>query len=140
MSAADPVAGVVAYLKADAGMAALLGTRVFGGELPADEAQFMPRKALVVKPSGGISLTAGSHAEHDTGRFDLFGFGETPHEAARVADAGALAMKRLRRSVWAGTLLHWAQSAGGASSGREPGTEWPRSFRSYQLFYALEEV
>lgn len=140
MSAADPVAALVAYLKADAGLAALLGAQVFGGELPAGEAISMPRKALVVKPSGGTSLTAGSFAEHDTGRFDLFGFGETPHEAARVADAGALAMKRLRRGVWAGTLLHWARSAGGASSGREPGTEWPRSFRSYQLFYALEEV
>jgi hypothetical protein len=50
---ADPIAGLVALLLADAGVAALAGVRVFGGELPKAEAQFMPRAALVVAPSGG---------------------------------------------------------------------------------------
>ncbi|MDZ4306983.1 hypothetical protein, partial [Allopontixanthobacter sp.] len=67
-------------------------------------------------------------------------FGETPHEAARVMAAAALAMRRLRRSVHAGVLLHWAESAGGASAGREPQTEWPRQFQSFQVFHALETV
>lgn len=140
MSAADPVAALVAYLKADAGLAALLAARVFGGELPPGEVASMPRKALVIRTSGGISLTGGSYAEHDTQRFDLMSFGETPHEASRVAQAAALAMKRMRRSVHAQVLLHWARHAGGAIPGREPGTEWPREFQSWQVMHALQAI
>ncbi|MDZ4307562.1 hypothetical protein, partial [Allopontixanthobacter sp.] len=77
--AADLTAAVTAYLKSDAALAALVGTRVFGGEMPPAETAQMPRKALVLRASGGVSLTAGSHAEHDTQRLDLFSFGETPH-------------------------------------------------------------
>lgn len=139
-AAADPIAALVAYLKADTGVAALLAARVFGGELPPSETEAMPRKALVVRASGGFSLTAGSYAEHDTQRFDLLAFGETPHEANRVSQAAGLAMKRLRRSVHAAVLLHWAKHAGGAIPGREPGTEWAREFQSWQVMYALVAI
>ncbi|MEM6265895.1 MAG: DUF3168 domain-containing protein [Pseudomonadota bacterium] len=138
--AASAVTGVVAYLKTDQALAALIGQRVFGAELPARETAEMPRKALVVRASGGASLFGASYVEHDTSRLDLFGFGETPFEAGRVIDRAALAMKRLRRSVHSGVLLHWAQSAGGKSSGREPATDWPREFQSFQVLAALEEV
>lgn len=140
MNAADPIAALAAYLKADAALTALLGARVFGGELPVGETASMPRKALVLRPSGGVSLTSGSQVEHDTVRIDLFAFGETPKEAGRVMATATLAMRRLRRSVHAGVLLHWVNSAGGASSGREPQTEWPRQFQSFQLFHSLETV
>lgn len=140
MSAADPEAALVAYLKADADLVALVAAYVFAGELPANITKLMPRKALVLRASGGVSLTGDSFVEHDTGRFDLFAFGETPKEASLVMRTAELAMKRLRRSVHANTLLHWAKPAGGGISGREPQTEWPRQFQSFQLFYALEAV
>lgn len=140
MPAADPEAGLTAYLKTDAELAALLAARVFAGELPPGETAQMPRKALVLRASGGVSLTGESHAEHDTQRFDVFAFGETPKEAARVLRTAALALRRLRRSVHAGTLLHWATPASGPSAGREPQTEWPRHFQSFQVLHALEEV
>ena len=89
--AADPIAGLVALLAADAGVAALAGARVFGGEIPPEETGSMPRTALVVAPSGGISLTGGSYVEHDTSRVDLFGYGATQREASKVLAAGALA-------------------------------------------------
>jgi hypothetical protein len=137
---ADPIAGLAGILLADAGVAALAGVRVFGGELPKAEAQFMPRAALVVAPSGGISLTGGSYAEHDTGRVDLFAYGATQHEATLLLASAAIAMRRIKRAVSAGVLIHWAQPAGGGTDGRDPALAWPRAFQSFQVFYALEEV
>ena len=114
--AADLEAGLVAWLKADVDLAALVGALVFGGEMPAREAANMPRKALVLKGSGGVSITGHSNALHDSQRVDLHGFGETPHEAARVIRTAALAMRKIDRVVSAGVLLHWANTAGGATA------------------------
>ena len=83
---------------------------------------------------------AGSNVEHDTLRLDLFAFGATPAEAGQVMHAAALRLKRVQREVWASTLLHWVQSAGGFASGREPDTDWPRVFQSFQTLYAMETV
>jgi len=137
---ADLMAALVALLKADASIAALVGARVFGGELPPAETRHMPRQAIVIQPSGGISLTAGSYAEHDTQRVDVFGYGRTPKEAAELVATAALALRRVQRGVWAGVLIHWARSAGGFSARRDPDAAWPRAFQSFQVFHALEEV
>lgn len=137
---ADVVGALVEILKADGNVAARAGDRVFGGEVPQREARHMPRQALLVKPSGGVSLTGGSYAEHDTQRIDLFGYGATPMEAAELVGIAALVMRRVNRAVAADTLIHWCQPAGGFSSGREPNTDWPRVFMSFQVFAALESV
>ena len=137
---ADLIGGLVALLAADASIAALVAARVFGGELPAEEAEHMPRKALIVPPAGGISLTGGSYVEHDTSRVDLFGYGATQREANRVVDTAAIVMRRIQRSISAGVLIHWAQPAGGAMAGRDPTLGWPPAFQSFQVFHALEEV
>lgn len=138
--AADLTAGLVAYLKTPAVLHQLVQGRVFGGELPAAQTETMPRKALVVSASGGISLMGASFIEADTQRVDLFAYGETPIEAGRVMAEAALAMRRLRRSIHAGVLIHWANPAGGAIPGREPQTEWPRQFQSFQVMHGLLKI
>lgn len=137
---ADPVAAVVAILLADADVAARVAARGFGGELPAGEAASMPRQCFVVRASGGPSLTGGSLAEADAQRVDLFAYAETPGLAGSLADLCALKLRRVRRQVAAQTLVHWVKNAGGYSQGREPVTEWPRAFRSFQIFHALRAV
>lgn len=137
---ADPIAALAALLAADTAVAALAGARVFGGELPPAEARTMPRAALVVAPSGGISLTAGSYVEHDSVRADLFAYGATQKEASRLLAAAALALRRIRRAVSGGVLIHWAAPAGGGTAGRDPALAWPRAFQSFQVFHALESV
>lgn len=137
---ADLIGALAAMLKADAVIAALAGARVFGGELPEAEASFMPRAAIVLAFSGGTSLTGGSFVEHDTQRIDLFAYGATPRDAEGLRDAAALALRRLRRSVWAGVLIHWAEPAGGVTGARDPDAAWPRAFQSFQVFHALVPV
>lgn len=137
---ADPTSALVDMLKADAALAALLDTRVFGGELPGPETKSMPRRALVVRASGGPTQTGRSFAEHDANRFDLFSYGATPREAGEVMATAALRLRRAGREVHAGVLIHSCNSAGGFASGREPDTDWPRGWQSFQLFYALENV
>ncbi len=137
---ADTLAAVVAILSADTGLAAEVGSRIYGGELPAEQAGPRPLAALVASVSGGVSLTGDTYAEFDTRRFDLFAYGRTQSEAVRLADRAELVLRRVRRGVFAGVLVHWVSSAGGATDGRDPALTWPRAFRSFQIAHALEPV
>lgn len=137
---ADLEAGLRAYLLDYAPLAAAIDTRVFGGELPADETAFMPRGAIVLKSSGGVSLTAESENDHDTQRVDLFSFGETPREAATIMRIAAYGLRQLKRGIYGGVLIHWVNPAGGSTQGREPGTEWPRHFQSFQALHGLTQA
>lgn len=140
MMMADLEGGLVAFLKADPFVAALAAGRVFGGELPASETASMPRPAIVVKASGGVSLLGDTFVDHDTQRVDVFTFGPTPREAGRVMRAAFYALRSLRRSVHAGCLIHWANAASGSIAGREPVTEWPRQFQSFQVMHGLVAI
>jgi hypothetical protein len=140
MSAANIEAGLVAFLKADVATNAVTGGRIFGGEMPEAETASMPRTAIVVKASGGLQLMGDSYVEHDTQRVDVFAFGKTPSAAGAVMRTAALALRQLRRSVHGGVLLHWANSASGSIAGREPVTEWPRQFQSFQVMHGLVAI
>ena len=137
---ADPIGALVSVLLADSDIAAMAGARGFGGELPAAETKQMPRTAFVIKASGGAPLTSGSFAEAEAQRVDVYAYGATPLLASKLADLIALKLRRIERKVVAGTLIHWVKSAGGYSSGREPETDWPRAWRSFQVFFALVQV
>ncbi|WP_225205386.1 hypothetical protein [Novosphingobium huizhouense] len=138
--AADPIGALVALLLADSDIAAIAAARGYGGELPAAQTRLMPRPAFVLRASGGVSLTAGSNAEIDAQRVDLFAYGETPNVAGQLADLIALKLRRVERRTVNGTLIHWVKSAGGYSSGREPETDWPRAWRSFQVMFALARI
>lgn len=137
---ADLQAGLVAFLLAQAAVTTLVADRVFGGEVNPEETAQMPRKALLVRLSGGVSLTGESTQRYDTQRFDLFGYGATPFEAGRALATASLALRGLETGVWAGCRIKWVNSAGGQSQGREPGTEWPRHLQSFQALYGLHQV
>lgn len=137
---ADLEAGLRAYLLDDPATFAATGGRIFGGELPAAETASMPRTAIVIKTSGGISLTGESTNEHDTQRVDVLTYGPTPNAAAGVMRTAAYALRNLRRSVHAGCLIHWANAASGSLPGREPVTEWPRQFQSFQVMHGLVAI
>ena len=134
----DIIGALVTFLKTDSDVTDLVGDRVFGIELPGSEATSMPRKAVVLSPSGGVSLAAGSYMNHDTQRVDAFSFGETLFEADRVRRAVFDAFRVRRRGVTGTTLIHWIESAGGWVSQRDADEDWPRSWQSFQVYHALE--
>lgn len=140
MAEADIIKAITEVLKTDGNVAGLAETRVFGGELPGEEAAFMPRNAVVIQPSGGVSLAAGSFLNHDTQRLDLFSYGATPFEAEALRRLCRRALVNVRRRIVSGCLIHWIEPAGGFFAGRDPDAAWPRAFQSYQVFHALEEI
>lgn len=132
----DPLEAIITLLKADAPLAALVSDRVYGVELPPSEAETMPRKAVVVRPSGGPSFASGSFIEHDQQRYDVLGYGETVIEAEKVRRAAFDVFRAVRRSVASGTLIHWIEAAGGWATQRESDTAWPLAFQSITVLYA----
>ncbi len=137
---ADLVASLVALALADPVLASAAENRVFGGELPADEAAFMPRAALVIQPSGGVSTTGGSFVEADTVRVDVMAYGGSQAAAVWLLDLAAGTFRQARRGVHGGLLVHWINPAGGYSAGRDPALLWPRAFQSFQVLYSFKEI
>ena len=133
----DPIAAVISLLGADPVVAGMAPGALYGGEMPADGVALLPRAAVVVSASGGVSLTQGSYVEHDTQRIDVTCYGKTPREAEVLSKNVALVLRRVRRVTVAATLIHWIDSAGGVMSGRERDGGWPTAFQSFQVFHAL---
>ena len=137
---ADIVTAIVDLLKADAGVAALAGTRVFGGELPPAEAASMPRHAIVVQPSGGAPFQPASLLNGEAQRLDVVAYGATAYEAASLRAAAAAALIATVRALVGEVLVHWVQAAGGYLSGRDRDGEWPYAFQSFQALFSIGEA
>jgi len=129
----DLLAAMVAHLRAQPGIVALVGDRVFGVELPAGETAHMPRSALVLTPSGGTVTEYARALPLDSLRVDAWCYGVTPHEAQRLRRAVRAALRSMTRVQVGAVLFHWAQPAGGYSTGRDPDTRWPRVWESYTV-------
>lgn len=140
---ADIIAGLIAVLKADAGVAALAGERIFGEELPEDQAQHMPRPCVVLQPSGGAP-GGGGYMKHTAQRVDALSYGRTRGEASQLRRAVFACLKQLRRvtaeTSAGGVLIHWVEDAGGYLTGRDPDADWPIAFQSFQAFYAEDLI
>ena len=135
---ADLIGALVAALAEDAGVAALASEDVFGAELPNDAVARLPANMIVVSASGGVSLTGGSDVAADAQRIDVTAYGTTPFEADELRRVAGRAMRRIRRQTFAGTLIHWVNSAGGFTAGRDRDGQWPQAMQSFQVFYAFE--
>jgi len=136
----DPIGAVVMILAGSAAVSDLAGTDIYGGELPAEAVARLPKGMVVVQASGGVSLTQGSYAEHDTQRIDVTCYAKTPREAEMLRKAAEKILRQIRRQAVAGTLIPWIDSAGGSMAGRERDGSWPTAFQSFQVFHCLEEI
>jgi len=136
----DIIEALVALLKADVPVSGVADTRVFGGELPKGEAASMPRPAVVLQASGGISSAAGSDVQHDTQRIDLVAYAASPSAAESLRRKCRRALTNCSRRVVGKALIHWIAPAGGFSQGRDRDGKWPYAFQSFQVFHALKEV
>jgi hypothetical protein len=137
---ADPIGALRDWYLDDADIVALVGADVFGGSLDGDILDRGPKRALVIAPSGGPSMTGGSNAEFDTARLDLIAYGATPQEADALIRTAAPRLWSIERVVVGNTLIHWVNRAGGAGNARKSDTQWPQAFRSFQILYSLRPV
>ncbi|MCQ4575417.1 MAG: hypothetical protein NOU37_09265 [Candidatus Brocadiales bacterium] len=135
MAIPEPLTALVSFLEADADVATLAGTRIYGYELPQSEAASgqMPRKAVVLNPAGGGGVGPGvsDYVEVQHLRVDVFCYGETPFEASKLRLAVHNAFKHLKRITQDNTLIHSATLSGGPIALRDQDTAWPISMESW---------
>lgn len=124
----DIIAAVLTFLKADAGVSLLVGSRVYAGEMPRDEMDDMPKKIAIIRYAGGM--------EHNRflpiadPRIDVLSYGETYYEAGQVDRAIYDALKALNRRTVDDVLLHGVALSGGPYMLRDGSEGWPYQARS----------
>lgn len=127
---ADLHEAVIAVLKDPQEIFDLVGddventSRVFGIEIPASEAEYMPRKLIVVRQSG-MGGQSGGFVRVQKPLIDVAYYGETPYEAEVLRLEVNRYLKNFRRRMSEGFLLHSFDLVNGPIHLREPQTEWP---------------
>lgn len=128
----DPIAALITYLKADAGVSALVGDLVWGGRVPEEAA--MPQASVLIRPNGGGGL--GQSGQNVAAiRVMVESYGKTPTEAWAVHLAVRKAMLAMLRDSLAGVLLHRAFVSSDGISVLDPATDppWPLTMTNYQV-------
>lgn len=134
----DILGALLLYLRAQPEITALTNTRIYGIELPASEAQHMPRACLVVRFAGGVGPPYGVALM--TPRVDVWHYGSSPSQAQELWRRVYTALNAMSREVQNGTLLHAAQESMGPMSTREPDTDWPVVLESWQILASTVAV
>ena len=130
----DAKGALIAHLKTDSALSALVGTRIYGDELPRADTDNMPRKAVVLTPSGGgMPPYAQATMQLEVQRYDVFCYGETLFQANAVRRAIHGALRAMQTVTISSVLLHWARPDGGTITGRDPVTDWPVVWNSWQV-------
>ncbi len=129
----DLVLATNTILKANATVAALIGTRAFRTVLPKAEAQFMPRYALVTRRAPGTG-GFGGYLELERAALDIWTHGATDKQADTLYQAVREALKQARRQVVGSVLVHGFEAVGSPSSDRPRDTpQWPVVFSSWSV-------
>lgn len=124
----DILAALLVFLEADVNVSTQVGTRIYAGELPRNEVDFMPRKAAVIRYSGGIDNN--SFVPLARPRVDITSYGATYFEAGEVDRAIYTALKELDRETVDNVLLHGVALSGGPMMLKDPQAGWPYQWRS----------
>lgn len=127
----DPITAIVQFLKNDAGISSLAGTRVYGIELPKAEAVTQARKVIVCSAAGGGS--AADYVKVNNFRIDFFCYGETPYEALNLLLTLHSVVKQMERKVVLNTMLYSAIQSGGPTTFRDPDTGWPVAIETWMV-------
>lgn len=114
-----------------------MSTRIFGGTLPPEEADDMPRAAIVLRPMGGPGTEWLRTVDQ---RIDIACYGATPAAAYSLAllvyDALAWLTKR---SIGSGKVYRVVPELSPLSL-IDPDTDWPYAVASYLVTSSRESV
>ena len=131
MATPDIHAAIVKIIDDNAAVTTLVGTKVFGLELPNSEAQSMPQNAVVVQPAGGVGLY--NNLPLADPRVAIRSYGSTPAQALLVHNAVYDALKAIESDLKLTVWIHAAMQAGGPMFLREPNVDWPLVLSSWTV-------
>lgn len=127
----DITQALVIYLKADAGVLALVGAGVYGIEIDPEEAPDMPFKTVTVRPEGGL-VNRGT-VPMVRPRFEFWSTAATFKEAAEIDGAVYDALMAIKREQIGTVGIHAALPAGGHRASREASTGWRAIVRAAEI-------
>lgn len=131
-TAIQPLIGALqAILAADVEVAAIVGTRVFGLELPKGESASMPRQAVVLKMSGGDP--DGSLNPVTDVTVDVFNYGGNMTEAETLYLTTHATLKAMGRQHASNTMVYPALRVGGPFYLKDPDGDWPVVVESWSV-------
>jgi hypothetical protein len=139
MAEPNHVNALVAFLRADADVAARVSARVFGPDgVPKSQNTSMPQPAIVVSAAGGLGAIGAAYQDYSDKRVDIACYGRTQAESYSLFLAVRQALKDMQRIIvsdQAGqrAVLHWARIAADGVTARDPVTEWPMTLSSWQV-------
>lgn len=137
----DARAAIIAILTADVVVAAQVGTRVFGDELPQAETDNMPRKCVVVAPAGGTPPGfAQGTLPLEAQTIDTLCYGATLYEAEEVRRAVYAAMVGIERVVKSSVMVHCAAVSGAVMEGRDGDAYWPYKLNGWTVITDTRQV
>lgn len=119
---------MVTHLKTVSAITDLTSTRIFGGELPDEEVDDMPRAVVVLRYAGGFDVFR-THREQEP-RLNIFSYGDGYKQADQVDRAVADALIVILRLTVGSTLIYSVGYSGGPQQLKEPDTGWRYSVRS----------
>jgi hypothetical protein len=131
------------WLLDDSEINALVGGRIYAFELPDTEADDMPRKVILINDAGS-GLQDSSYRNIDWTLKDIRCHGETMYESTVVYDTVKAKLKALKRTLITGMVdaqlnplpdifLYSAVPVAGRFTSREPDTDWPTSFGTFNI-------
>lgn len=120
----DLIAVLMTELKNNAAVTALVGTRVFGQELPPGESASMPRKAIVVGEAPAFAITGPSYAPIIRPSYDIWCYGENFTECDKLVRAVHDLLKYIGLAA-SHPKIKAADRNGTYARFREPDKQWP---------------
>jgi hypothetical protein len=128
----DSISALVEYLKNDADVSALAGTKVYGVEIPANQAASMPEYAIVIKPTGGqkSGIMQGVYFQ----RVDVRTYGKSPKEANDLQRACIQAIEKIEHTIKKNAILYFGNLESNINYLREPSpANWPFTFTVWSI-------
>ncbi len=136
----DVRVAIRAYLAAQAGVAAQVGTRVYGAPgIPRDDALLMPRKAIAFYASGGPGGDRYVPEARVNVQFRCYGATSVEAWAVYAALFDALHRAHHVRSA-TGQLILTAYETAAPMDMVEPATGWPFVLCAYEVHYVTQTV
>lgn len=135
MVVANPITSIKTYLLTISAITALVGTRIYGEEIPfdaTDEVDLPP--TIVLDNAGKRDLWGASNMDVSGFRVTTRCYAPTLLQASDLDLLVYAAMKSINRWAVAGVGgLHYATQESGPRMLRDPDTKWPYSVSSYML-------